>query len=142
MFSTLAGSTLLAGILVVPPVIMHFYYYEPDKTQHRQYVEQNVEAWLFWVAANIIISWYLAVIVDIVPRVTRFVISVALGQVPERVQLRIDLFNAAKDNIKPILYGASGWLSWVILFENIYQLYDANDSAASRASYTHRVRCY
>ena len=140
--STLIGSTLLAGVIVAVPLILHFYYLVPDPTQHRQYITDNISAWLYWAAANILLSWYLAMIVDIIPVVCEMVIDVVWGEVTETVRSRIELYNAAKDNIKPVLYGASCWVSWIVVFDGIYHLYNQHDEAMSSAPYTVRVSLF
>lgn len=98
----------------------------------------NVEAWLFWAAANILISWYLAMAVDIIPAIVRFLISASWGHVSESVKNKIELYDSVKKNIKPVLYAASAWLSWIIIFEQIFELQTSKD-VTSRASYTDRV---
>ena len=81
LFSTLIGSTFLAGLLVTPALLIHFYWYKKDPSDDRRYVKDNVQAWLFWAAAKVSISWGLALIVDIVPAVIRFVIGLVWGHV-------------------------------------------------------------
>jgi hypothetical protein len=139
LFSTLIGSVFLAGLLVTPPLLVQFYWYKPHPTEHRKYIKDNVEAWCFWAAAQIIVSWLLALIVDIVPVVIRTIISIAWGHVSEYVKTRLELYASIKNNIKPALYAASAWVSWIILFEVIYGLYDSDDESQSRADYTPRV---
>ena len=119
--------------------MIHFYWYKPNPTEHRKFVRDNVEAWLFCAAANVSISWALALIVDIIPGVIRFVISIAWGHVSEVIKSRLELYTSVKEPIKPVLYAASCWISWVILFNNIFNLYDMDNEDASRASYTPRV---
>ncbi|PIL36859.1 transporter [Ganoderma sinense ZZ0214-1] len=138
LFSTLIGSTILSGLIITPALLLHFFWYKPHPTDHRKFVKDNVEAWLFWAAANVSISWGLALIVDIIPVVIRITISIAWGHVSEVVKSRLELYNSVKGPIKPVLYAASGWVSWVILFNNIFKLYDINE-AQSRAPYTARV---
>lgn len=139
MFSTLIGSTLLAGLIVTPALIVHFFWYKPHPTSHRRYVMDNLEAWLFWIASNLLISWYLALIVDLAPIFARVVIAVFWGHVSESVKNKIEMYNIVKNAFKPLLYAISIWVSWIILFENIYHLYDSNNTANSVASYTPRV---
>ncbi|EGO01583.1 hypothetical protein SERLA73DRAFT_85328 [Serpula lacrymans var. lacrymans S7.3] len=139
LFSSLIGSTFLAGILVAPALLVHFFWYKPHPTNHRRYVKDNVEAWLFWAAANVVISWYLAMIVDIIPVLTRIFISISWGHVSERIKSRMELYDSIKDTFKPLLYAASAWASWIILFANIFHLYDTNRSLSSPAGYTDRV---
>ncbi|KAF8592464.1 hypothetical protein K439DRAFT_1625826 [Ramaria rubella] len=137
--STLVGSTLLAGVIVSVPLILHFYYLAPVRTEHRQTITDNVSAWLYWAAANILLSWYLAMIVDIIPVICNLLIGLAWGEINESVRSRIELYNAAKDKLKPTLYGASGWVSWLVIFDGIYNLYDRHNESRSRAQYTPRT---
>jgi hypothetical protein len=51
----------------------------------------------------------------------------------------LELYDAAKGTLKPMLYGASGWLSWVIIFHGIYGLYDVHDESQSKLQYLNRV---
>ena len=90
-------------------------------------------------AANLTISWYLAFIVDIVPIVVNFILSIAWGHVSEEIKTKLELYSSVKDTIKPVFYAASAWASWVIIFSQIYGLYDMDDSSQSRALYTERV---
>lgn len=66
-------------------------------------------------------------------------IGIAWGHVSEVIKSRLELYTSVKEPIKPVLYAASGWVSWVILFNNIFKLYDIGDEDASRAPYTPRV---
>jgi len=140
LFSTLIGSTFLAALIVTPGILIQFYWYKVNPTDHRRYVKDNVQAWLFWAAANILISWYLAMLVNLVPIFTKFFVAVAWGHVSEYVKTRIEMYDTIKDAIKPLLYAASGWASWVIIFGHIYPLYNVGQPTESRASYTTRVR--
>lgn len=139
LFSSLIGSTFLAGLLVTPALFVHFYWYKPHPTEHRRYVNQNVQAWLVWAASNLVISWYLAMIVDIIPIIVRYFISATWGHVSEAVKTKIELYDSVKDTFKPALYASSTYASWVIIFGNIYKLYDASNASQSRASYTQRL---
>jgi hypothetical protein len=138
LFSSMIGSTFLAALLVAPAVLVYFFWYKKNPTDQRRFVTDNVEAWLFWAASNILISWYLAMIVDIVPVIVWYIISLAWGHVSEYVKGRIELYDSVKDNIKPLLYAGSGWLSWIIIFENIFNLHTSGD-INSPAPYTNRV---
>lgn len=137
LFSSLIGSTFLAAILATPAILVHFFWYKPHPTDYRHYVDINIEAWLFWAAANVVISWGLAMVVDIVPVIIRFVIAVSWGHVSESVKSKLELYASIKDTIKPLLYAASAWLSWIILFQNIFNLYHSGNQ--SYAPYTDRV---
>ena len=138
-FGSLVGSTLISGLIVLPALIVHFYWYKPHPDDHRRYVKDNVEAWLFWAAANLIISWYLALIIDVVPIVANYLLAIVWGHVSESVKTKTELYNSVKDTIKPLFYAASAWASWVIIFEGIYGLYNMDDNTKSRAQYTNRV---
>ncbi|KAJ7124777.1 Mechanosensitive ion channel-domain-containing protein [Mycena crocata] len=137
LFSSLIGSTFLAAVLVTPGVILYFFWYKPDKSAFRHKVTLNVQAWLFWAAANLLISWYLAVIIDIVPSIVRFLISASWGHVSEMIKTRIEMYNSVKNTIKPLFYAASAWVSWVIIFGQIFDLY--GDTSKNRQAYTDTV---
>lgn len=138
LFSSLIGSTLLAAILITPALLVHFFWYKPHPTDYRHFVNINIEAWLFWAAANVVISWGLAMIIDIVPAIIRVVIAVTWGHVSETVRTKLELYASIKDTIKPLFYAASAWLSWNILFQNIFKLNDPSDTQ-NYAPYTYRV---
>lgn len=131
------GSTILAGIIACPAILLYYFWYQGHP--EREWIINNVQAWLYWAAANVIVSWYLAFIVDLIPSLVRFVISAGWGHVSEQVKSRIELYDSVKDTLKPLLYAASAWVSWIIIFDNIYQLLDANVDITSRAAYTDRV---
>lgn len=139
LFSSLIGSTFLATLLVAASLILHYFWYKKDPTAHRRYVTYNVEAWFWWTAANLVFSWCLAMLIDLVPAVALLVISIGWGHISERVKNSIEIYNSVKGTIKPTFYAASGWVSWVIIFESIYKLYDGTNENLSYASYTPRV---
>ncbi|KAJ6567253.1 Mechanosensitive ion channel-domain-containing protein [Mycena vulgaris] len=137
LFSSLVGSTFLAAVLVTPAILLLFFWYKPNRTEYRHKVVLNVEAWLYWAAANLIISWYLALLIDIVPSFVRFLISASWGHVSEAIKSRIEMYNSVKNTIKPLFYAASAWISWVIIFGHIFQLY--GDGSRNRQGYTDTV---
>ncbi|KAJ7087215.1 Mechanosensitive ion channel-domain-containing protein [Mycena belliarum] len=137
LFSSLIGSTFLAAVLVAPAVLLHFFWYKPNRTDFRHKVTLNVEAWLFWAAANLVISWYLALLIDLVPSFVRFFISVSWGHVSEMIKSRIEMYNSVKNTIKPLFYAASAWISWVIIFGQIFKLY--GEGRRNRQGYTDTV---
>ncbi|KAI0028303.1 Mechanosensitive ion channel-domain-containing protein, partial [Vararia minispora EC-137] len=139
LFGSLIGTIVLAGILVAGPILVYEFWYKPHPSESRRYTLDNVEAWLFWAAANLVISWWLALIVDLIPSTARWVVGAFWGHVSEAVKSNIELYNSVDDNIKPVLYAASGWVSWIIIFENIYTLHSTDSSVPSRASYTDRL---
>lgn len=138
LFSSLIGSTFLAAVLITPALLVHFFWYKPHPTDYRHFVDINIEAWLFWAAANVVISWGLAMVIDIVPVITRVAIAVTWGHVSETVRTKFELYASIKDTIKPLFYAASAWLSWNILFQNIFKLNDSSN-AQTYARYTDRV---
>ncbi|KAI0260914.1 Mechanosensitive ion channel-domain-containing protein [Gloeopeniophorella convolvens] len=139
LFGSLIGSVFLAVVLATGPILVYFLWYKHHPSEHRRYVVDNVEAWLFWAAANVIVSWWLAMLIDIVPAVIRGIVAAAWGHVSEEIKTRLELYNSVKGTIKPLFYAASGWVSWIIIFEKIYNLYDADHTDQSRAHYTHTV---
>jgi hypothetical protein len=140
LFSSLIGSMLLAGLLITAPILLHFYWYKKNPTEGRRYTLNNVEAWLFWAAANLIVSWWLALLIDLIPVVFLTSISIGWGHISEGVKDSVELFNGIKNTIKPIFYAASMWVSWVIIFQGVYKLYNNGNPQASKAAYTLRVR--
>ncbi|QRW12748.1 transporter, small conductance mechanosensitive ion channel (MscS) family protein [Ceratobasidium sp. AG-Ba] len=135
-FSTLIGSTITAGLLAVAPILLRIYYLKPHRTEHRTYVTNTVSAWLFWAAANVLISWYIAVLIDLIPHIIAFAVDTVWGTVSEQLKGRIEVYNATKGWIKPPFYAATAWVAWYILFANIFKLYNPSDEHASLASYT------
>lgn len=124
---------------MTPGVLVETLWYEPHKTEHRQYVKDNVQCWLFWLASNLVISWYLAVLVDLVPTAIRFCLAAFWGHISESVKSRLELYVNVKNILKPVLYAASAWISWIIIFVDIYALYDIDNPSDSPASYLYRV---
>jgi hypothetical protein len=125
-------------MLVTAGVLVDTLWYEPHKTEHRLYVKDNVQCWLFWLASNLVISWYLAVLVDLVPTAVRFFLAGFWGHISESVKTRLELYVNVKNTLKPALYAASAWVSWIIIFVDIYALYDMGNPSES-ASYLYRV---
>ena len=140
LFSSLIGSMFLAGLLITAPILLHFYWYKKNPTESRRYTLNNIEAWMFWAAANLLVSWWLALIIDLVPVLFLTLISIGWGHISEGIKGSVELFNGIKNTIKPIFYAASMWVSWVIIFEGIFKLYDDGNPDASKAAYTRRVR--
>ena len=87
-------------------------------------------------------SWGLAMVIDLVPVLVRYFISASWGHVSEHLKNRLEAYDAVKNTVKPLFYAASGWVSWNIIFGNIYQLYNPGDPDKSRALYTKRVRTH
>jgi hypothetical protein len=140
LITSLIGSVVLAGLIVAAALIIHFRWYSIDPTPTRLYIKDNVEAWLVWAAANLIISWFLAMIIDIIPILLRFFLSISWGHVSEYVKTRIETYDSVKNTAKPAFYAASAYASWVIIFSGIYNLYNISDPKSSRAGYTQRMQ--
>ncbi|KAG8992340.1 hypothetical protein FRB94_011709 [Tulasnella sp. JGI-2019a] len=138
-FSTLIGSTLLAGALVAGAILLRILWDNPHKSDHREYVTDNVEAWLFWAAANVLVSWWLASIIDVFPHFLTFLVDIVWGTVSEAWKSNLELYQTGKRWVKPLFYAGCSWVSWSILFEGIYDLYDGKDESQSRAPYTPRA---
>ncbi|KAL7413512.1 Mechanosensitive ion channel-domain-containing protein [Mrakia frigida] len=140
LFSSLVGSTFLAGLIATPAILVTFFWEKPHPSEYRSYVSDNISAWLFWVALDVLVSWYLAVLVDLVPIVVLGSVGVFWGEVTEKLKVHVETFGVLKGWIKPVLYAAWGWGSWVVMFGSIYHLYSSDEDVPSRAGYTPRVR--
>ena len=99
----------------------------------------NVEAWLFWAAANFLVSWFLGFIIDIIPAIFTWSIFLVWGGITEAIKSRVEMYQSVKGTVKPLFYAAASWVSWVIIFAHIFELYDIDSESQSRASYTPRV---
>ncbi|KAF8305933.1 hypothetical protein DL93DRAFT_2181438 [Clavulina sp. PMI_390] len=139
LFSTLIGTTFLTCVLVAVPITLHFVYYRPHPTQYRTMVTDNVSAWFYWAAANLLISWYLAVIIDVIPHIATWFVKLSWGTLPESFKTKIGLYDSIKGWIKPVFYAASAWVSWVIIFANIFGLHNTAADVTSDAAYTDRM---
>jgi len=139
LFTSLIGSVALAALVVTPALIVHFYWYNANPTLERLYIKDNIEAWLFWAAANHVISWFLAMVIDIIPVLVRFFLSISWGHVSEHVKTRIEIYDSVKNTTKPAFYAASAYASWIIIFAGIYELYNNTDPQRSRARYTRQI---
>ncbi|TFY81473.1 hypothetical protein EWM64_g2537 [Hericium alpestre] len=139
LFGSLIGSVVLAGVLAAGPILAFFFWYKPHPDAHRRYVMDNIMAWLFWAAANVLLSWWLAMFIDVAPIVLRGAVSLVWGHVSERTKTHIEMYNSVKGTIKPLFYGASAWVSWIILFEGIFKLHDRDHAELSRAPYTEKL---
>ncbi|KAG8952510.1 hypothetical protein FRC04_004570 [Tulasnella sp. 424] len=138
-FSTLIGSTVLTGALVAAAICVRLFWLKPHWSEHREWVTDNIQAWLFWAAANVLVSWWLASIIDILPHIFSFLVVIVWGTLSENMKSKLELYQTGKGWIKPLFYAAGSWVSWVILFEGVFDLYDGKDEGASKAHYTPRV---
>lgn len=124
---------------MTPGILVQVLWYDTHKTEHRRYVKDNVQCWLFWLASNLLISWYLALLVDLVSTVIQYFLAAVWGHISESVKSRLELYINVKNTLKPVLYAASAWISWIILFVDIFVLYDMGNPSESRAPYLDRV---
>ena len=79
-------------------------------------------------------------LINIIPLLLRYFISLSWGHVSESVKSKIEMYNSVKDTAKPAFYAASAYASWIIIFNQIYNLHSDNIAVQSRAPYTDRVR--
>lgn len=138
--STLVGSSFLATLLIIPPLVVHFYWYKPHPTERRRFVDKTIQAWMFWGASNIVISWLLAMLIDIAPIVIRYFLIATWGDVSEYVKSNLEIYHSVKDTAKPAFYAASALASWDIIFSHIYGMHSVNETVPSAVPYTDRVR--
>ena len=79
-------------------------------------------------------------LINIVPILLRYFISLSWGHVSESVKSKIEMYNSVKDTMKPAFYAASAYASWIIIFNHVYNLHSDSIAVESRAPYTDRVR--
>jgi len=127
----------LATVFITPALLVHFFWYKAKPTEHRAFVRDNVQAWLFWVAVNLPLSWCFAMIIDLAPILASYLVLAIWGHVSESIKTKIETYNSVKNTAKPCFYAASAYASWAVIFNSIYQLH--SDDEESRASYTDRV---
>ncbi|CED83793.1 Predicted mechanosensitive ion channel [Phaffia rhodozyma] len=135
LFSTLIGSTIMAAVLVAIPLIVRYTWLNKNPTNERRYVTANISAWLNFTAFNVLVSWYLAVIVDLIPVAATGLIILFWGEMTENMKSHVETYAVIKGWIKPIFYAACIWGSWAVIFMGIYKLNTAGDTQ-SRAPYT------
>lgn len=119
--------------------VFYLHPHDQDGLDHRRFVLENIEGWLFWAAANFLVSWILGFIIDIIPGIFTWLIFFTWGRVSETMKSRVEMYQSVKGTVKPLFYAAASWVSWVIIFAHIYNLYDIDNESQSRASYTPRV---
>lgn len=118
---------------------MKFLWLDKHDSENNHFIWEQVCAWVFWVAANLILSWYFAFLVDIFPVLAKLIVQIVWGEVSEMIKSRLEFYHSAKNSLKPMIYGATAWASWVIIFDSIYHLYDHANEDDSRARYTPRA---
>jgi hypothetical protein len=102
--------------------------------------QDNIGAWFYFFAFNVLVSWYLAVLLDLLPLAIVALVRAVWGSVTEKMKVHVETYGVVKGWIKPIFYAASIWGSWAVLFQQIYNLHSTTDGVPSRAPYTRRVR--
>ncbi|PWN37798.1 uncharacterized protein FA14DRAFT_118645 [Meira miltonrushii] len=141
--TTFLGNFILSATLVAPAIVLQYTYRNegPDSERaKRNYVTDNVQAWLIWAAFNLHVEWWIHLIVELFPRAAIAIVSGVWGSVSQRVLSFVEVFNAIKGYVKLIGYAALSWGSWAIIFNSIYHLYTrTNPETESRAPYLYRI---
>lgn len=141
--TTFLGNFILSATLVVPAIVLQYTYRNagPESEQtKRDYITDNVQAWLIWVAFNLHVEWWIHLIVELFPRAAIAIVSGVWGSVSQRVLSFVEVFNAIKRYVKLIGYAALSWGSWAIIFNSIYHLYTrTHPETDSRAKYLYRI---
>ncbi|MBW0542438.1 hypothetical protein O181_082153 [Austropuccinia psidii MF-1] len=137
---TFIGNIFLSIILLIPPFILRFrgFYQFGDSPHqiHTRYIYDNVAAWMFWASYNLLASWVLHLLIELVPRLLVFLVDVIWGEVSEVIKTYVENFRMFKPWIKYMFYSAMLWGSWEIIFSGLYQLHSHDDSGQYRAPYT------
>lgn len=141
--TTFLGNFILSAILVVPAIVLQFTYRNegPESERaKRDYVTDNVQAWLIWAAFNLHVEWWIHLLIELFPRAAIAIVTGFWGNVSQRVLSFVEIFNAIKGYVKLIGYAALSWGSWAIIFNSIYNLYTrTNPQTDSRATYLYRI---
>lgn len=111
-----------------------------DRADSDSPAQDNIGAWFYFFAFNVLVSWYLAVLLDLLPLAVIALVRAVWGSVTEKMKIHVETYGVVKGWIKPIFYAASIWGSWAVIFQQIYNLHSTTDDVPSRAPYTRRVR--
>ncbi|OAV99069.1 hypothetical protein PTTG_02396 [Puccinia triticina 1-1 BBBD Race 1] len=152
LITTFIGNILLSLLCIIPPLVLRFtgYYQSGDSPEahNTRFIYDNVAAWLFWAAYNILASWVLSFLTELIPRphssccvhqAIVLLVGVVWGDVNETIKGRVETFHTAKPWIKVIFYSAMCWGSWEVIFNGIYHLYALTDTGHYRAPYTETI---
>lgn len=137
------GNILLSVVLLIPPLSLRYdgYYKSGDDPAavHSRYIYDNVAAWMFWASFNIVTSWLLHFLIELVPRLVVLLVGVVWGDVNETIKGRVETFQTAKPWVKVIFYSAMSWGSWEVMFRGIFGLYSTMENGQYRAPYTETI---
>ncbi|CAO1612772.1 unnamed protein product [Parajaminaea phylloscopi] len=143
MFTSFLGNLLLSALLVVPAIVLQFLYRNEATDANRvrrDYVTDNVQAWLIWASFNLFMSWVFHIFVEIFPRLCLGVVALVWGRTNQATLNAVEYYNAQKGYIKPLFYAACSWASFAIIMNSIYHLYNHSDPKhGSRAAYLYRI---
>lgn len=143
LITTFIGNIFLSLVFIIPPIILRYggYYQSGDSPSaiNSKYVYDNVAAWFIWASYNIMSSWVLHFLIELVPRAIVLLVGIVWGDVNETIKGRVETFHAAKPWIKVLFYSAMCWGSWEVIFRGIYFLYFLKEDGHYRAPYTETV---
>lgn len=77
--------------------------------------KDNIGAWFYFAAFNVLLSWYLAVLIDLAPLAVTGVITLLWGEVTEAMKVHVETYGVIKGWIKP----SASNLFPLILFDNL-----------------------
>ncbi|KAK0562503.1 hypothetical protein OC861_005272 [Tilletia horrida] len=153
LITTFLGNFIISCILIVPVLVMQFYYrkhlppyVDSDSPQanalrnHQDYVADNVQASFIWAAFNLHMMWWIHIGVEIFPRTVLFLVRAIWGSASQRLLGLAEFYASIKHFIKPVFYAAMSWGSWAVIYgTSLYDLYNHGNPDISRASYTPRL---
>ncbi|KAA1126599.1 hypothetical protein PGTUg99_029464 [Puccinia graminis f. sp. tritici] len=143
LITTFIGNIILSLMFIIPPLVLRYTgYYQSGDTPSAattRYIYDNVAAWLFWGSYNILASWVLNFMTELIPRVIVLLVGIVWGDVNETIKGRVETFHTAKPWIKVIFYSAMCWGSWEVIFNGIYHLYALTENGQYRAPYTETI---
>lgn len=143
LITTFIGNIFLSLVFIIPPIILRYGGHHQSgispSASNSKYVYDNVAAWFIWASYNILSSWVLHFLIELVPRAVVLLVGIVWGDVNEAIKGRVETFHAAKPWIKVIFYSAMCWGSWEVIFRGIYNLYSLTEDGHYRAPYTETI---
>ncbi|KAH9467771.1 hypothetical protein MJO28_006181 [Puccinia striiformis f. sp. tritici] len=143
LITTFIGNIFLSLLCLIPPLVLRYTgYYQTGDSQESiktRFIYDNVAAWLFWASYNIVASWVLNFLTELIPRSIVLLVGIVWGDVNENIKGQVETFHTAKPWIKVIFYSAMCWGSWEVIFNGIYRLYAVSENGLYRAPYTETV---
>lgn len=141
--TTFLGNFIISATLVVPAIVLQYTYRNKgpiSERTRRDYVTDNVQAWLIWASFNLHVEWWIHLIIELFPRAAIAIVGAVWGNVSQHILSFVEVFNAIKGYVKLIGYAALSWGSWAIIFNSIFGLYTrTNPETESRATYLYRI---